>query len=137
LQDYILPDVERTYRVDREGNLPIHLFHWNRGGEPMDLRSYYRKVREADATLSGEDIVMVSLETTEGGKAGVRTEVPRAIAARLIAELRARPATGDEACEFHDAHRAAREAYAQDEAAKRVQVMVIPAHELKKQRDRS
>ena len=103
----------------------------------MDLRSYYRKVREADATLAGEDFVMVSLETTEGGKAGVRTEVPRRIAARLIAELRARVATDDEAREFHEANRDARAAHEEEQAAKRVQVMVIPSHDLKKQRERS
>ena len=61
----------------------------------MDLRSYYKKVRDADATLTGEHIVMVSLETSEGGKQGVLTEVPRAIAAKLIAEVRARVATED------------------------------------------
>ncbi|HEX4273751.1 MAG TPA: hypothetical protein VHZ74_00280 [Bryobacteraceae bacterium] len=103
----------------------------------MDLRSYYKKVRDADATLSGDDIVMVSLETPEGGKGGVRTEVPRAIAARLLAELRARVGTAEEASEFHEANRVAREAHEQSEAAKRVQVMVIPSHELRKQRDRS
>jgi hypothetical protein len=103
----------------------------------MDMRSYYKKVREADAALTGEHFVMVSLETSEGGKAGVRTEVPREIAAKLIAELRARVATEDETREFHDASRQARVAHEQDEAAKRVQVMVIPAHRLKKQKERS
>ncbi|HWF10748.1 MAG TPA: hypothetical protein VG297_19910 [Bryobacteraceae bacterium] len=103
----------------------------------MDLRSYYKKVRDADETLSAEEVVMVSLETPEGGKAGVRTEVPRAIAAKLLAELRARVATAEEAREFHESQRAAREAHEQSEAAKRVQVMVIPSQELRKQRDRS
>jgi hypothetical protein len=103
----------------------------------MDLRSYYRKVRDAESMLTGEDIVMVSLETSEGGKAGVRTEVPRAIAAKLIAEVRATVATEEEALEFHEANREARATREQEEAAKRVQVMVIPASEIKKQRERS
>jgi hypothetical protein len=103
----------------------------------MDLRSYYKKVREVDAELTGEHLVVVSLETPEGGKAGVRTEVPRSVAARLIAEQRARVATEEESLAFHEAHRDAREAHQQEEAAKRVQVMVIPSHELKKQRERS
>ena len=103
----------------------------------MDLRSYYKKVRDADATLTGEHIVMVSLETSEGGKQGVLTEVPRAIAAKLIAEVRARVATEDETREFHEANREARTAHEENEAAKRVQVMVIPAHQLKKQKERS
>ena len=38
----------------------------------MDLRTYYKKVREAEADLTGEHFVMVSLATSEGGKEGVR-----------------------------------------------------------------
>jgi hypothetical protein len=103
----------------------------------MDLRSYYKKLREAEATLSGEHLVMVSLETPEGGKAGVRTEAPRAIAAKLIAEERARVATGEEAREFHEANLEARKAHEEAEAAKRIQVMVIPARDFEKPRERS
>src|ERR1700689_4110005 len=100
----------------------------------MDMRSYYKKVRDADAALTGEHIVMVSLETSEGGKPGVKTEVPRGIAARLIAEQRACVATDAEALEFYEANRVARAAHEENEAAKRVQVMVIPSHELRKQK---
>ena len=103
----------------------------------MDLRGYYRKVREAEAALSGEHFVMVSLATSEGGKAGVRTEAPRAIAARLIAEGRAYVATDEEAREFHEAIREARAKYEDEEIARRVQVMVIPSHDLKNKRERS
>lgn len=103
----------------------------------MDLRSYYGKVRDAEATLTGEHVVVVSLATSEGGKEGVRTEAPRSIAARLIAETRARVASEEEAKEFHEANRVAREKHEQEESARRVQVMVIPAHEIKKQRERS
>ena len=102
----------------------------------MDLRTWYKKVRDAEAGLTGEHFVMVSLATSEGGKEGVRTEVPRLIAARLIAESRARLATEEEALEFREANRLALEQHKQEEAAKRVQVMVIPAHKLKKQRER-
>ncbi len=103
----------------------------------MDLRSYYKKVRDAEATLTGEHVVMVSLETSEGGKPGVLTETPRAVAAKLIAEERAQVATEEEAREFHEANRDAREAHEEAEAARRVQVMVIPARDIKKQRELS
>jgi hypothetical protein len=121
----------------RESLAACPIFLWFHKEESMDVRSYYRKVREADATLTGEHIVMVSLDTPEGGKAGVRTEVPRTIAAQLIAEVRARVATEEEAREFHEANRAAKEEYEQEQAAKRVQLMVIPSHEIKKQKERS
>ena len=101
----------------------------------MDLRSYYKKVREAEGALKGDHFVLVSLETPEGGKAGVCTETSRYTAARLIAESRARVATDEEARAFHETHRAAKEAYEQEEAARRVQVMVIPSQELKKPKE--
>ena len=103
----------------------------------MDLRSYYKNVREAEAALKGEHCVMTSLDTPEGGKAGVQTEAPRHVAARLIAESRARVATEEEAHAFHRAHREAKAAREQEEAARRVQVTVIPANELRKQKERS
>jgi hypothetical protein len=101
----------------------------------MDLRSYYKKVREAEAALKGDYFVLASLETSEGGRAGVCTEAGRHTAARLIAETRARLATEEEARNFHETHRAAKEAHEQEEAARRVQVMVIPSQELKKPKE--
>lgn len=102
----------------------------------MDLRTYYSKVRDAEATLAGEHFVMVSLATSEGGKEGVLTQAPRPIAARLIAEARARVASEEEAREFHEIHRAAKERYDQEEAASRVQVVMVPSR-ARKQRERS
>lgn len=103
----------------------------------MDLKAYYKKVREAEAALTGEHLVMVSLATSEGGKPGVKTEAPRAVCARLIAEGCARVATDEEAKAFHEAHLAAREKHEQDEAARRVQVVIIPSSEAKKPKERS
>jgi hypothetical protein len=103
----------------------------------MDLRTWYKKVRDAEATLTGEHIVMVSLATSEGGKAGVETEVPRLIAARLIAEGRARVATEEEAHDFRQKIRLAVEERQQAEAASRVQVVMVPARQSKKQKERS
>lgn len=103
----------------------------------MDLKAYYAKVREAEASLAGEHVVMMSTATPEGGKAGVPTETSRLNAARLIAENRARVATEEEAAAFHEANQAAREKYEEDEAARRVQVTVISAREAKKQKERS
>jgi hypothetical protein len=102
----------------------------------MDLRAYYRKVREAESSLTGEHFVMVSHATPDGGKEGVRTEVPRAIAARLIAEGRARVATEEETLVFHEENRAAKEKHDQEQAARRLQVMVIPSQDVPTQRER-
>lgn len=101
----------------------------------MDLRTYYQRIREADESLNGEHIVMVSLPTPEGGKAGVKTEAPRVIAAKMIAEQRARVATADEAREFHEANRAAKEDFEENERLRRLQVVVV-AQDSKKQKER-
>jgi len=93
----------------------------------MDLRAYYRRLREVEGAISEEHVVLVSNATPEGGKAGVRTEAPKAIAAKLIAEGRARLANPEEAEEFRSAIRLAKEKFDQEEAARRMQVVVIPA----------
>ena len=98
----------------------------------MDLRAYYRKMRAVEAQLEGEDVVVVSEPTPEGGRDGVFTEVSRAVAARLITEGRARVGTKEESAKFLQERRDAREACVHEEAARRVQVMVIPASELRR-----
>lgn len=103
----------------------------------MDLRSYFKKVHEAEAQLKGEYLVMVSLATPEGGKDNVKTEVPRRVAAKLIAEGKSRAATEEETLEFHEANRQALEQHRQEEAARRVQVMVIPSREIRQPKERS
>ena len=103
----------------------------------MDLRSYYKKLREVEASITHEHVVVESLETSEGGKAGVKTETPRSVAAKLISEGRARLATKEETKAFRDAMAAAKKLHDQEEAANRVQVMVIPSHEIGKPQERS
>lgn len=55
----------------------------------MDLRVYYQKIRAIEAAIEEPFVTIISRETSDGGKAGVKTEVPRKLAARLIAEERA------------------------------------------------
>jgi hypothetical protein len=66
----------------------------------MDLRAYYRKVRGIEAELREDSVVVVSRETGDGGRAGVKADVPRALGARMIADEKADLATEDEAMEF-------------------------------------
>ena len=102
----------------------------------MDVRAYYRKVREAEAAITEEQVVMVSHATPEGGKAGVLTEAPRAVAAKLIAEDRAHVATEEQAQEYREARLAAKARHDQEESARRMQVVVVPAKEFHR-KDRS
>jgi hypothetical protein len=97
----------------------------------MDVRSYYRKVKDTEEGLKGSEVVLVSLATPEGGKEGVRTGAPRNVAARMIAEGRARVATDAEASEFREGLRVARQKHEREEVARRVQIVVVPQAEEK------
>jgi hypothetical protein len=66
----------------------------------MDLRVYYQKIRKIEAGLSEPHVVIVSRDTPDGGKAGVKNDVPRALAARLIAEEKADLASPEQTAQF-------------------------------------
>jgi len=93
----------------------------------MDLRAYYKTLRETEAALPAPQVMVVSLATPDGGKAGVISEVPTPIAARMIVELSARQATEEEAAASREKHAAARQAVEDAAVANRLQVVVVPA----------
>ncbi len=97
----------------------------------MDLRAYYKKIREVESGIAETFVILISHETPEGGKVGVRTEVPRHVASKLIVEGRARMATKEETADFHEENVEAKRVADQLAAANRMQVMVIPANELR------
>ena len=68
----------------------------------MDLRIFYQKMRKLEQEIVGAHVIVVSLETPDGGKPGVKTEVTRANAALLIVEGRARLADKAEAAEYRE-----------------------------------
>ena len=98
----------------------------------MDMRVYYRKVREKEAELPGESVVVLSLETPEGGKAGVPTEVSKRNAARLLVEGRAELASDEQADAFRQRVRDSKIAAEEQEAARRMEFTLVPASETRK-----
>lgn len=97
----------------------------------MDVKLYYQKLRQVEAGIAEPEVVVVSLETPDGGRAGVRTEVARLTAARMVIEARARLATAEEAAEYHEQVAEARRAAEQAAAANRMQITVISEADLK------
>jgi len=102
----------------------------------MDLKVYYQKLRQVEQSISEPQAVVVSLDTPDGGRAGVPVEAPRALAAKLIVEGGARLATEQEAEEFRTQTAEARRKAEQTAAAGRIQVTVVaePPDANKKQR---
>jgi len=97
----------------------------------MDLKIFYRKVREVEASIEEAYPIIVSNDTPDGGRAGVRCEVPRTVAARMIVEGRARLATAEEAAEFREQIAEAKRLAEQQAAASRVQLTVVSDAELR------
>jgi len=96
----------------------------------MDLRLYYQKIRETSSKITEAFPVVVSKESTDGGKDGILSEVTRAVAARMLVEGSARLATAGETDAFHQKHTEARRAAEQAAAAARVQLTVLTTDEL-------
>ena len=67
----------------------------------MDLRQFYKKIKEFEDGIKTKEVIVVSNETPDGGKAGVKSEAKRSLAARMLAEGRIRLATEEEALRFH------------------------------------
>ena len=97
----------------------------------MDLKGYYRRVRESEATLPEGDVVVVSLATPDGGKAGVLSEVNRNTAARLMVDDKVRIATAQEAEEWRQSRREALQAWEEANLRQRVQIRVISEEDLR------
>jgi hypothetical protein len=98
----------------------------------MNLRSYFQKIREIEQGLHEAFIVVVSQETSDGGVRGLLTEVPKHLAARMIADGRASLASQDEGRDFHEKKLEAKRLADQEAVASRMQVTLVPTAELKK-----
>ena len=97
----------------------------------MDLRVYYQRLRQLEAALPEGDVVVVSEETPDGGRAGVRLDVSRASAAKLILEKRARLASAEESEEYRRQVAEAKRAAEQATTASRVQIAVLSDSDVK------
>ena len=66
----------------------------------MDLRAYYQKIRKIEGDITDPVVVIISRETPDGGRPGIRSDVSRAVAARLVAEEKAELASPEQAAQF-------------------------------------
>jgi len=91
----------------------------------VDVKQYYRKVGEAESNIHEQYPLLVSLETEDGGKAGVMSEVTREIAAKMIVEGRAALATQADKEQYCERQASAKKSVESAELARRVQVAII------------
>ncbi len=96
----------------------------------MDVRQYYRKLRDIEASISEPYLLVVSLETADGGKQGAVSEVSRYVAAKLILEGRAVLASEKEKLTYLEQQATAKKASYKADLARRVQVAIIADSDL-------
>ena len=98
----------------------------------MNLKLYFEKIRETELQITETFPIVVSKDTEDGGKAGRYIEVTRAIAAKMITENRARPATPDEAKAYREAQAEARRQAEEAADAAKARFTVVSASEMAK-----
>ena len=91
----------------------------------MDVRQYFRKIRETEASISEEYPIVVSLETGDGGKAGLLSEVSRFLAAKMVVEGRVMLATPEQKQQYFDELASARMAAEQADFARKLHLSII------------
>src|SRR5712692_2139826 len=97
----------------------------------MDLKVYYRKLREIVKDLEEEFVVVSSLATPDGGVAGRLTEVTRELAARMVADGVAQIARKDEAEAFRQKLVEEKKQADQKRASERIQFAVLTETDLR------
>lgn len=100
----------------------------------MDLKTYYKNIRDVESRLTTPFLVLYSLDTPEGGKSGRTAEVERLVAARLITEGRCRVASPEEAAAFYREQKDARREAEAIESAQRMHVVVMPQPDVQPKR---
>ena len=96
----------------------------------MDLRGYYRKIREAEASIPENFPIVKSIATEGDGHGGRLTEVSRAVAARMLTDGVAELASSEEAGEFRKQAEEAREAEKQRRQASQIQFTILSEADL-------
>jgi len=97
----------------------------------MDLKVYYQKIKDLERSFKAANPIVISQETADGGTAGVKTEVPPHIAARMIVDGRAILASEKEAREFVEQKSEAKRTADQLQASTRMQVTVVSESDLR------
>ena len=101
----------------------------------MDVKTYYQKIRDTEATIPTPFTVVVSQQTDDGGKKGVLVEVSRHLAAKMAVAGSAQLATAAQVAAFQQLQEAACKAAQDAAAASKVEVTMVSSDDLKKLTD--
>ena len=99
----------------------------------MDVKQYFRRLREIEESFVDKYPVVISLETPDGGKAGLIAEMSRNVAAKMILEGRAVLASPEQKTAYYEHQEATKKAAEKAELSRRVQVAIISDPEFQAQ----
>jgi hypothetical protein len=98
----------------------------------MDLKQYFKKIKDTEATVDEPYPLVVSLETPDGGKPGAIIEVSRREAARAIVEGRAVMASEEQKKSYFEQGAARRKSAEKVELSRRLQIAIVSDSDLRK-----
>ena len=98
----------------------------------MDLQIYYQKIRDMEAKIADQFALVISNETSDGGKDGRKTEVPRRIAAKMVVEGLARLANAEEVKAYKAVMAEAKRMAEQAAQAAKLQFTVVSTADLER-----
>jgi hypothetical protein len=101
----------------------------------MDVKTYYQRIRDMEATIATPYTVVISQSTDDGGKKGVLTEVSRHLAAKMVVEGSATFTPADQVAAFQQAKESAYKAAQEAAASSKLEVTMVSSDELKKLTD--
>jgi hypothetical protein len=101
----------------------------------MDVKTYYQRIRDTEATIPTPFAVVISLATDDGGRKGVLVEVPRHLAAKMAVEGSAELASAEQAMEFRQSQQSACKAVQEAVAAAKMEFSMVSSDELKRLTD--
>jgi hypothetical protein len=91
----------------------------------MDIRQYFKKIRDIEASIKEPYPLIVSADTEDGGKAGTVMEVSREEAAKAIAEGRAVAASEQQKKDYFEQEALRKQSADKAELSRRLQIAII------------
>jgi hypothetical protein len=97
----------------------------------MDLRQYFKKIKDTELSIEEPYLLIVSLETADGGKPGAVVEVSRQEAAKSLVENRAIRASNEQKEAYFKLEAERKKSAEKAELSRRLQIAIISDSELR------
>jgi len=97
----------------------------------MDLKQYFKKIKDTEASIESPFPLIVSLETSDGGKPGAVVEVSRREAAKAIVENRAVLANEEQRKVYFEREAARKKSAEKAELSRRLQIAIVSDSEFR------